>query len=75
MGLKTFDEWSRTGHRIKKGAKSIRRNSIGVPLFDRTQVWNPHDYSRSGTHRRAYSMSREEDYDMAVAHLGDRDWF
>lgn len=80
--MKTFDDWSRLGYRIRKGAKSLARSPSGVPLFDRTQVWNPYDYSsrrvasrQSPDQYRTYNMSREEDYDMAVAYMGDRDWF
>lgn len=75
MDRKTFDEWSRLGYRIRKGAKSTARSPSGEPLFDKAQVWNPYDYGRSTNRYAAYSMSREEDYDMAVAYLGDRDWF
>tara|TARA_R110000803_G_scaffold79152_2_gene144658 strand:+ start:6550 stop:6801 length:252 start_codon:yes stop_codon:yes gene_type:complete len=30
---KTFDDWGKAGYRIKRGEKSISRNSEGVCLF------------------------------------------
>lgn len=35
---KTFDEWSKAGFRILKGAKSSSKNDYGVPLFSYGQV-------------------------------------
>lgn len=78
MELHTFKEWAAAGYRIRKGAKSKVRNSEGVPLFNPSQVRIPITYytgPRRSSRSERLGMSREEDYDMAVAYLGDRDWF
>lgn len=42
--VKTFDEWSAAGYRIKKGSKAVGRNNEGVPVFNIDQVWRPGAY-------------------------------
>jgi hypothetical protein len=40
--LKSFDEWSKAGYRIKKGSKAVaRRASDGKYLFTDKQVYKP----------------------------------
>ena len=36
--LRTFQEWKSLNYSVKKGEKSIQRNTDGVPLFDYSQV-------------------------------------
>lgn len=38
-GYATFEGWNKVGYRVKKGAKSTKRNKRGVPLFNKSQVY------------------------------------
>jgi len=38
MSLRTFNDWSQDGYKIKKGAKHVARNEKGECLFSRAQV-------------------------------------
>lgn len=37
--MKTFEDWSSEGYRIRKGEKAAARNEFGEPLFSDEQVW------------------------------------
>lgn len=39
--MRTFDEWTALGYRIKRGSKAVGRNAQGVPVFSEDQVWDP----------------------------------
>ena len=34
----SFNYWSKNGYKIKKGSKSSRRNTKGIPLFSSKQI-------------------------------------
>ena len=40
--LRSFDEWSREGYRIRKGARHVARDpDTNAPLFSSAQVFQP----------------------------------
>lgn len=39
--VKSFEDWSNLGYRIKKGAKHVQKNQAGIPMFSEDQVYMP----------------------------------
>lgn len=72
---RTFDEWKALKYRIKKGAKSTKRNDEGKALFDYDQVTPPR---ARDTHKSVgeYDYDNEMDQDFYYGSyfndIGDR---
>jgi hypothetical protein len=65
--IKTFNEWSRAGYKINKGAKAIGRNGLGVPVFSSDQV------QKSTQFNIDYN---DPDYEGSMEEaLGNWDWY
>lgn len=64
--LRTFDDWSKEGYRIKKGARHVARRNDNVPLFDESQVYKPEPRGSYGNHWRGCVGTWN--------HWGDNDW-
>lgn len=38
MKAKTYEDWKLLGYHVIKGEKSSKKDSSGIPLFERSQV-------------------------------------
>jgi hypothetical protein len=67
MSVKTFEEWSALGYRVRKGSKAGSRGPVsGKPQFSDNQVYKPNTRRRS--YRDVADFDMEEDRDLADAY-------
>lgn len=60
--LKTLKEWNELGFLVNKGAKSIGKNTKGVPIFNQTQV-RYSTYRRSAHYKPWFWNDYEDDWE------------
>lgn len=60
--LRTFDEWSASGFKIKKGVKAVGKNEAGVSLFSIAQVIPFTQWFRPSRHSKGIKQKENKPY-------------